>query len=132
MIQRCNNIKNQAYKDYGGRGIKVCERWLKFQNFLEDMGERPDGYEIDRIDNDGNYCKENCKWSSSKENCRNKRNNRFLEYNNKKLCCAEWEEVIGIPQNIILLRIKRGWSIEKTLTTPVKKIKKKSLNKKLL
>jgi hypothetical protein len=73
ITQRCNNPKSTAYKWYGGRGIKICKRWLKFENFLEDMGEQPDGLEIDRIDNDGDYEKSNCRWVTHKENSNNRR-----------------------------------------------------------
>jgi hypothetical protein len=71
MKQRCLNHNNPAYKNYGGRGITVCERWMKFKNFLEDMGERPEGKTLDRIDNDGNYEPSNCKWSTPKEQANN-------------------------------------------------------------
>jgi len=73
MLQRCNNKNHPKYKYYGGRGIEVCERWLKFQNFLEDIGEIPIGKEIDRKDNNGNYCLENCRLITRKENNQNKR-----------------------------------------------------------
>jgi hypothetical protein len=76
MKSRCENPNAPFYKRYGGRGIKVCERWSKFENFLEDMGERPEGMTIDRIDNDGNYEPLNCRWVTHKENCNNRSNKK--------------------------------------------------------
>jgi hypothetical protein len=73
MIYRCSKPNKDTYHRYGGRGINVCERWLQgFQNFLADMGEKPEGYELDRIDNDGDYTPENCRWITHKENCQNR------------------------------------------------------------
>jgi len=122
MIKRCTNPKNKSYHNYGGRGIKVCKRWLKFENFLEDMGEVPEGYQIDRIDNNGNYCKSNCRWTTKKEQARNKRNNRLLICGGKTQCLAAWVEEYNINYDTLWYRIyKLGWPIEKALTTPVKK-----------
>lgn len=73
MNQRCNNPNYEGYKDYGGRGIKICERWSKFENFLWDMGERPEGKSLDRINVNGNYEKSNCKWSTPLEQTLNRR-----------------------------------------------------------
>ena len=76
MIQRCDNPKNNRFFAYGGRGIRVCQEWYKFENFLADMGERPNGKSIDRIDVDLDYCKSNCKWSTPKEQANNRRNSK--------------------------------------------------------
>jgi len=77
MIARCNNQNSNVYDRYGGRGIKVCDRWLKFENFIKDMGERPENMTIDRIDNNGNYEPSNCRWVSHKENCNNRSNKKL-------------------------------------------------------
>lgn len=135
VVQRCYNIKSRYYEDYGGRGITVCDRWLPenngFINFLEDMGEPPTSkHQIDRIDNDkliNGYCKENCRWVTSKEQARNTRHNHLLKYDNKELCFAEWEEITGIPQSVIARRTKDKWPPEETLTTPAKINANKSL-----
>ncbi|KKM85696.1 hypothetical protein LCGC14_1286380 [marine sediment metagenome] len=123
MIQRCTNPKHKRYKDYGSRGITVCKRWQNsFVDFLEDMGESPEGCSIDRINNNKGYKKSNCKWSTRKEQMRNKRSNHLETYNGKIQCIAEWSEEVGISYDTLWKRIFRyGWSIEKALTTPVQK-----------
>ncbi len=123
MIQRCTNANNPRYEDYGGRDIKVCQRWFTFANFLEDMGEQPLKHQIDRIDNDGNYCKENCRWTTPKINSRNKRNNNLLLCFGRIQCLAAWSEEIGIHPKTIHSRLTRGWSVYKTITTPVRENK---------
>ena len=126
IIQRCTNPKASSYKIYGGRGIKVCQRWNKFENFLNDMGDRPtDEHQIDRINNDGDYSPDNCKWSTKKQQARNKRNNRLITHNGKTLCIAAWGEKTGICRKVITYRLKAGWSINKTLTTPTGKYRSK-------
>lgn len=79
MKQRCLNKNATRYKDWGGRGIKVCSEWLNFKNFFADMGERPKNKSLDRVDNDGNYCKNNCRYATSKEQNNNKRNNHLIK-----------------------------------------------------
>lgn len=99
MKDRCYNPNAPKYHRYGGRGIKVCDRWLEsFPNFLEDMGQRPSKRRsIDRIDNDGDYCKENCQWATAKGQARNTSTNRWIEIDGIKLCYTDWCKTLGIP-----------------------------------
>lgn len=122
MIQRCTNPNNISYPDYGGRGIKVCKRWKNsFENFLADMGEAPEGYQTDRINNNGNYCKSNCRWATPKENSRNRRNNRMVTHKGKTQCLSIWAEEFDIYYGTLKWRLNNGWPTERALTTPVKK-----------
>ena len=126
MIQRCVNTNNKEYHNYGKRNIRVCARWRKFKNFLEDMGEAPVGYQIDRIDNNGNYCLENCHWVTPKQNSQNKRNNHLATFNGKTQCLHKWAEDAEINYRTFHNRIvKLRWSIEKALTIPVRKKRRK-------
>jgi hypothetical protein len=118
MIQRCTNPRAKKFADYGGRGITVCERWRDFTNFLADMGERPDGMELDRIDNDGPYSPENCRYATRAQQTRNKRNNRLVTFNGETLCLMDWSARTGISFPNLRYRIESGWSAEKALTTP--------------
>lgn len=133
MKDRCVNPNHKHYHHYGGRGITVCEKWLKFQNFLEDMGESPGpGYSIERINNNEGYYPENCKWATSREQHRNMRSNILIQFNGKTQCLIEWSEETGIPYTTLFSRINRlGWSIKKALITPVGKYKRKKQNDKI-
>ena len=116
MKDRCTQKNSKHYKHYGGRGIKVCERWKNsFENFLEDLGEKPDGFTLDRINSDGDYSPENCRWASLKEQQNNKRNNRILEFNNQRKTMSEWADFVGIKYNTLRSRLERGWEIERAL-----------------
>ena len=119
MMQRCYRVKEKAYAWYGAKGINVCYRWHDFQAFLSDMGEAPIGMEIDRINSLGNYCKENCKWSTRTEQIRNRSNTVKLEYNGSIKPMAEWAEIIGLNYKCLARRIWLGWTTEKALTTPI-------------
>jgi hypothetical protein len=122
--QRCGNPRAPSFENYGGRGIKVCERWKSFENFVADMGIRPDGYSIDRINNDGDYEPSNCRWATTAQQLNNKRNSRVLELNGERKTIAEWSEKFGIDWHTIRSRVDRyGWTIERALTTPVKSCK---------
>lgn len=113
LRQRCNNPKNKSYPDYGGRGISVCERWNSFANFFADMGDRPEKHSIDRIDVNGNYEPDNCRWATDKEQARNKRNNHIME-NGKTL--AENSEIAGIDFKVVSYRVSHGYSFNDALS----------------
>lgn len=114
MKQRCINPLTPAYKNYGGRGISICERWLLFENFLTDMGERPRGYWLDRIDVDGNYELKNCRWATATEQARNRRTTVRLEFQGKTQSIADWADELGINYETLYQRIRvRKMSVEK-------------------
>lgn len=113
--QRCLNENCKSYHKYGGCGINICDRWLIFENFLFDMGEPKEGQSIDRIDNDKGYFKENCRWATSKEQCRNKKFNIKLTHDNQTKCVSEWAEIYNICKDTIYYRFKKGWSHEECI-----------------
>jgi hypothetical protein len=121
--KRCNNPKCAAYKDYGGRGIKICERWDKFENFYEDMKDGyADNLSLDRFPNvNGDYEPGNCRWATTAEQNRNRRTNVIVEYNGVSKTLTEWQMVTGIRYSTISNRIKQGWSVEDALSIKTKK-----------
>ncbi len=118
MVQRCHNPNTKKFHLYGGRGIVVCDRWRKFENFLADMGERPEGMTLDRIDGDKGYDPKNCRWATSKQQSRNTTQNVVLEHAGASRCIAEWSEITGIARGAISGRLRRGWSVRDALTLP--------------
>lgn len=122
MIARCENPKGNRWKSYGGKGVKVCERWRhSFPAFIEDMGPRPTPrHTIDRIDSSGNYEKSNCKWSTPKEQARHFAKNRMITAFGEIHCVAEWAELKSLPYAGFRARILRGWDAEEAMTTPFK------------
>lgn len=123
MRDRCYNTKNKSFKDYGNRGIYVCERWLEsFENFYMDMGDPPEGKTLDRIDNNGPYSPENCRWASVTEQNRNTRNSIKLNYKGKTKHISELAEEFKINPATLRARLfKYKWDEEKSLTYPVRK-----------
>ena len=114
---RCNNKNDRNYPNYGGRGITYDRKWQTYKGFLEDMGStwKP-GLSIDRIDNNGNYCKENCRWATRKEQNNNRRTNRHIEFNKETKTLIEWVRYLGLNESRTVMRLQRGWSVEDAFT----------------
>jgi hypothetical protein len=129
MKDRCYNDKYYLYHRYGGRGIKVCDRWLNsFENFFEDMGKSPSQkHSLDRFpNNDGDYKKDNCRWASSKEQGRNQCTNFLIEIDGVKKCVSEWAEIYNINAKTIFNRIYKGWDKIDSVIIPIRKFNKKN------
>lgn len=123
MHSRCRRKNHPHYGSYGGRGIRVCERWGKFENFLADMGRKPSPeHSLERIDVNGNYEPGNCRWDTWLAQNRNRRNNCVISYRGEQRPQAEWAEIFGMSRSALNMRLnKYGWPIEKALETPVRK-----------
>lgn len=122
MVGRCRDEGHTSYKRYGGRGITVCDRWLKFENFLADMGEPLRGLSLDRIDNNGPYSPENCRWADVTTQLRNRRTSRFLTWNGKTLTHAEWERQLGFPVGTIHNRLRSTFGHDLDLILSAKQL----------
>lgn len=113
MVERCTNKENIGYQDYGGRGILVCHRWLIFENFYEDMGNRPSlKHSIERKDTNGNYEPSNCIWATPSEQSRNKRNNIWLEFGGERMVLKDWADRLKVSQTTIMVLIRGGTKFE--------------------
>lgn len=123
MKSRCYNPNDRGYARYGGRGIKVCDHWLVYENFREDwlrMGGDPDGTDIDRIDNDGDYCPENCRRVTHRVNVRNTHRRREITWQGETKHYLEWAEVLGINHDTLRSRVfRRKWPLERAMTEGV-------------
>lgn len=120
--ERCLNPKNVGYARYGGRGIKVCERWLNLSNFISDLHETYTGLTLDRINNNGDYEPANCRWATVEQQAQNRRTNVYIEYKGIRDVVPNWAKFFGIKKATLYQRIKgMGWDIERALTTPVEK-----------
>lgn len=124
MKSRCNNASMAPYKYYGARGIKICDEWDKsYETFKEWALSHgySDDLSIDRIDVDGNYTPENCRWATTKEQSVNTRKTRYIDYDNRTLSLKEWSDIFHIPYSCLLYRLDTGWDVERALTTPSRK-----------
>ena len=121
MKSRCNNPRKLDYPDYGGRGIQVCDRWMNsFSLFLADMGFRPNGTTLDRIDVNGHYQPDNCRWATQKQQQRNKRNTRNVLFRGRSRSLAEWAEGLHLPYDVLRYRLNAGWTPEEAFTKPIR------------
>lgn len=121
LRSRCRNPNSSRWHRYGGRGISVCARWEDFETFYRDMGPRPSStHTIERRNNDGDYCPENCVWATKKEQSRNTRRNKFLLFRGERLTYAAWAERLGMRPATFRNRLRSGWSVEQVITTPVR------------
>ena len=120
MMARCSNPNNSDWPNYGERGITVCERWHKFENFLADVGERPKGMTVDRRDVNGHYSPDNFRWISNPDQQRNKQFNHYLEVFGKRLLLVEWEAICGISRYVLYGRVKMGWDAARIVFQEVK------------
>jgi hypothetical protein len=117
MKRRCMNSSHPKYKNYGGRGITVCEAWLDFINFYRDMGDCPSPkHSLDRINNNGNYEPENCRWATFQQQQNNRRDNIIISFAGRTMTISEWSRFLKIPKSTLHRRIKLGWSYVRTLT----------------
>lgn len=117
MLYRCRNPNAQGYESYGGRGIKVCKRWVKFENFYADMGEKPDGLSIDREDNDGDYKPSNCRWATVRQQIRNRQGSPRHIWNGEMLSLADITEKVGVvPWRKAYERMRQGWTLQDAVT----------------
>lgn len=119
MVGRCTNPNRPDYRYYGWRGVTVCDRWREsFAAFLADMGPKPDGLSLDRIDNSGGYGPENCRWATKHEQMQNTRHTRLIAFNGHTMGLNAWAAQIGITHSSLQGRLRRGWTLEKSLMTP--------------
>lgn len=129
--QRCFNPNTKRFNRYGGRGITMCARWLDdFWAFVGDVGQRPDGTTLDRIDNDGNYEPGNVRWATDEEQINNRciSGLRLVTYNGETKSVSQWEKALGFRRNVVSMRLNHGWSDVEALTTPPRSATGKNLH----
>ena len=131
MRRRCNDPKHNKYANYGARGITVCTRWEKsFDNFLKDMGPRPSKlHSIERNDVNGNYGPDNCKWATNAEQARNRTNTVMVTHEGREMKLIDLVTEFGLSRQHVYGRLASGWTLEQAITVPIKKYRKKGIDK---
>ena len=125
MRSRCNNKNSGSYHKYGGRGIKICPEWEDFETFVLDMGNRPNWFSIDRIDNDKGYSKDNCRWADIKTQANNTRHNRLILYKGVEYTISELATKYGFESSTLRHRLNKGYDVSLCVETPINKLKAK-------
>ena len=118
MRERCNRTSHPYFHRYGGRGISYSPDWDVFENFLADMGPAPEGLTLERLDNDGNYTKDNCRWATMRDQANNRSSNVVLEHGSKAMTVAQWADTVGLERKTLEYRIRKGWDVSRALSTP--------------
>ena len=119
-MQRCYYPQHRHFADYGGRGIEVDPRWHTFANFLADMGDRPEDHSIERLDTRRNYWLGNCIWLPNHLQAKNRRDTRLVTWRLRTMCISDWEKELGWKTHTLRKRLKRGWSVERAFTQPIR------------
>jgi hypothetical protein len=120
MMARCYRTDHRYYYRYGGRGISVCQRWHDVHLFIADMGNRPEGKSLDRIDNDGNYEPSNCRWTTHSKQIQNSSTAKNITFNGETHCVTEWARRLGMKSITLSTRLRDGWPIERAFTEPIR------------
>lgn len=118
MKKRCLDAENE---DYGGRGITFCPAWADFDQFINDMGQRPEGMTLDRVDGDGPYCPENCRWQTPEQQANNRRSSRMLTHEGQTMSVTQWARHLGVSDQTLFYRLRAGWPVPRVLTAPLSK-----------
>jgi hypothetical protein len=130
MRHRCRNPRAHDYRHYGGRGITICERWDRFENFLADMGRKPSrAHTLERIDNDGLYSPSNCRWATIQEQACNRRSKHSLTFDGKTQSVLEWATELGMRPTTLYSRLDRGWDTARAIVAPVRHRSNQSLDR---
>lgn len=128
MKERCLTSSNPGYIDYGGRGITICDRWMSFEKFYEDMGPRPKGASLGRIDNNGPYDPSNCRWETAEQQANNRRVSNIINIDGESLTISQWSRKVGIKRVTIAARIRLGWDAYLAISTPTRKFTRKGMH----